>query len=177
MAETQNRVRAMSFVHEKLYQSESLSHIDLSDYLEYLTAQLFNFYGIKSHQVTLEVSIDSVMVDINAAIPLGLIVNELISNALKHAFPEGGTGTIRVTGRYEDGTLTLLVMDDGTGMPPDLDWKNTDSLGFRLVTSLVDQLNGTIEREPGKGTCFRIAVKRELGINRDIYGTFNTVPE
>jgi PAS domain S-box-containing protein len=163
MAETQNRVRAMSFVHEKLYQSESLSHIDLSDYTRFLATQLFSYYEVNSQKVALEIAIGKVMVDINTAIPVGLIINELVSNALKHAFPSDRKGTIIISSRYEDKMLTLVVSDDGIGLRPDLDWKNPESLGLRLVNSLVDQLDGTIELGKEKGTTFIISMHREIG--------------
>jgi len=161
MAETQNRVKAMSIVHEKLYQSESLSQIDLADYSRYLATQLFSFYGTDSSRVKLDIGIERIMVDINTAIPVGLIINELVSNALKHAFPAGRGGTISISGRSDDDTLTLVVKDDGIGMPPDLDWKNPESLGLRLVTSLVEQLDGTIELDRSSGTAFTIAMKEK----------------
>jgi PAS domain S-box-containing protein len=163
MAETQNRVRAMSLVHEKLYQSESLSHIDLSDYTRFLATQLFSYYGVNSRKVALDIAIGKVMVDINTAIPLGLIINELVSNALKHAFPSDRKGTITISSRYDDTVLSLVVRDDGIGLPPDLDWKNPESLGLRLVNSLVDQLSGTIELKKEKGTTFIISIHRENG--------------
>ncbi len=163
MAETQNRVRAMSFVHEKLYQSENLSHIDLSEYIRFLTAQLFAYYGIDSRKIRLDIDIGKTMVDINTAIPLGLIINELVSNALKHAFPSDREGTITISSRYDDKVLSLAIRDDGIGLPPDLDWKNPESLGLRLVNSLVDQLEGTIELGKEKGTTFIISMHREIG--------------
>jgi two-component sensor histidine kinase len=163
MAETQNRVRAMSLVHEKLYQSESLSHIDLSEYIRFLTTQLFAYYGIDSRRIRLDIDIGKTMVDINTAIPVGLIINELVSNALKHAFPSDRKGTITIRSRYDDKVLSLVVRDDGIGLPPDLDWKNPESLGLRLVNSLVDQLDGTIELKKERGTTFIISMHREIG--------------
>jgi len=163
MAETQNRVRAMSLVHEKLYQSENLSSIDLSDYCRFLTTQLFAFYGVDSRRVTLDIDIKKTMVGINTAIPLGLIINELVSNALKHAFPSDRRGTITISSTYDTAVLLLVISDDGIGLPPDLNWKNPESLGLRLVNSLVDQLDGTIELKKEKGTTFIISIHREIG--------------
>ena len=161
MAETQNRVRAMSLVHEKLYQSANLSSINLSDYTYFLSGQLFSFYGIEPGKVALQIDIEKIQLDINTAIPLGLILNELISNALRHAFPDGRTGTISISGHSASGVLTLVIKDDGTGLPQGLDWKNTESLGLRLVNSLVDQLGGTIELGTGTGTAFIITLQRK----------------
>jgi PAS domain S-box-containing protein len=160
MAETQNRVRAMSLVHEKLYRSESLSRIDFADYTRYLATQLFSFYGTDTRRVQLDMSMGKIMVDINTAVPLGLLMNELISNALKHAFPDGREGTISISGGEEGDLITLVVRDDGIGIPVDFDWKNTSSLGMRLVTSLIDQVDGTITLDRENGTVFAITVKR-----------------
>jgi len=159
MVDTQNRVRAMSFVHEKLYRSEDLSHIDLSDYIRYLATHLFASYNVNSQQVSLNLDIKKIMLNINTAIPLGLIINELISNSLKYAFPDGRKGEIFIALQREDHTLTLLFKDNGIGIPADLDWRDTKSLGLRLVVSLVEQLDGTIELDRTAGTAFTIVVK------------------
>ena len=98
--------------------------------------------------------ITDVKVDIDTAIPLGLVTNELISNSLKYAFPEGRTGEVRVSVSHKDNSLVIIYQDTGIGIPADLDWQNTASLGLRLVTSLVDQMNGTIELDRENGTKF-----------------------
>jgi two-component sensor histidine kinase len=151
MAETQNRLRTMAFVQEKLYQSEDISHIDLASYSRFLVTHLFSFHGVDSRLVALDVGIGKIMLDINTAIPLGLIIHELAGNALQHAFPKG-----------RKGTLSLTVNDDGIGLPADFDWRHTESLGFQLVISLVEQLDGTIELDRSAGTRFTILVK-EMG--------------
>jgi len=161
MAETQNRVRAMSLVHEKLYRSESLSRIDFADYTRYLATQLFSFYGTDTRRVQLDMSMGKIMVDINTAVPLGLLLNELISNALKHAFPDGREGTISISGGEEGDLITLVVRDNGIGIPEELDWKDTTSLGMRLVTSLIDQVDGTIALDRKSGTTFTVTMKRK----------------
>jgi two-component sensor histidine kinase len=157
---TQNRVRAMSLVHEKLYRSESLSRIDFADYTRFLATQLFSFYGTDSRRVRLEFAMSKIMVDINTAVPLGLLMNELISNTLKHAFPKGRDGAISISGGYEGDLIALVVRDNGIGIPADLDWKNTTSLGMRLVISLIDQVDGTIELDRKNGTAFSITLKK-----------------
>ena len=102
--------------------------------------------------------IHEVNVDIDTAIPLGLILNELISNSLKYAFPLGRKGEISVSVRKDDHSLTVLYRDNGIGIPVDLDWRNTQSLGLRLVNTLVDQMNGTVELERNAGTRFTIVL-------------------
>jgi PAS domain S-box-containing protein len=157
--ETKNRVRAMSLVHEKLYQSDSLSHIDLAEYLRYLASQLFSYYSTDSRRVKLVVDMGKAAIDINTAIPIGLIVNELISNALKYAFPGDREGTLVVSGGLEGQLLTISVKDDGIGMPPGYDWKNAKSLGLRLVNILADQIDGTVAMTGDQGTTFIITVR------------------
>ncbi|MDO9034611.1 MAG: PAS domain S-box protein, partial [Methanoregula sp.] len=161
MSETQNRVRAMSLVHEKLYRSESLSRIDFADYTRFLATQLFSFYGSDTRRVRLDFVMGKIMVDINTAVPLGLLMNEIVSNALKHAFPNGREGTISISGSDENNLITLVVRDDGIGIPADLDWKNTTSLGMRLVSSLIDQVDGTVTLDRGAGTSFTIVLKKK----------------
>ena len=152
--ESQNRVKAMALVHEKLYRAEDISHISLEDYVKFLGNGLFQFYDAKSRGIRFQLDIQAVSVDINTAIPLGLIINELISNSLKYAFPEGRKGTVSVTVRQEGMDLTVLYADDGIGIPAELDWKNTQSLGLRLVNTLVDQMDGTVELDRTGGTRF-----------------------
>jgi PAS domain S-box-containing protein len=157
--ETKDRVRAMSLVHEKLYQSESLSHIDLADYLRFLSSQLFSSYRTDTRRVKLVLEIGKSTIDINLAIPLGLIVNELVSNALKYAFPGDRAGTLLISGGIEDHLLTISVKDDGIGMPPGYDWKNATSLGLRLVNILTEQIDGAIRVIEDQGTTFIITVR------------------
>jgi PAS domain S-box-containing protein len=162
LSETQNRVRAMSLVHEKLYRSESLSQIDFADYTRFLASQLFSYYRTDSQRVQLELAIGKIMMDINTAVPLGLLMNELVSNALKHAFPQGREGTISISSGEADDCITLFVRDNGIGIPMELDWRNTTSLGMRLIAILIDQLNGTIELVQGEGTTFEIKIPKNF---------------
>jgi PAS domain S-box-containing protein len=161
LSETKNRIRAMSLVHEKLYQSESLSHIDLAEYLRFLASQLFSYYSTDSRRVKLVVEIGKATIDINTAIPIGLIVNELVSNALKYAFPGDRNGTLVISGGLKDYFLTIAVKDDGVGMPPGYDWKNATTLGLRLVNILADQIDGTITVSEDQGTTFIITVREK----------------
>lgn len=161
LSEMRNRVQAMSLVHEKLYLSKSLSSIDIADYTRFLATQLFAFYGVDHRRVALQTDFEKNQLDIETAIPLGLILNELISNALMHAFPDNRTGTITISSHLEGDLITLVIADDGTGMSPDFDWMRTSSLGFRLVNSLMDQLGGTIEKKEGTGTTFNIIFPRK----------------
>ncbi len=156
--ESQNRIMAMAMVHEKLYRTADLSRIDLGDYIRFLGESLFRFYGARARKITLKTDIPEIFVDINAAIPFGLIMNELVSNSLKYAFPEEKGGEIAVSIRKENHTLTVQCSDNGVGMPAHLDWRNTQSLGLRLVNSLVEQLSGTIELDRSAGTRFSLVL-------------------
>jgi len=156
--ESQNRVRAMALVHEKLYQTETLSQINLDDYLKYLGKSLFQFYGANTRGITFSVDTGDVHVDINTAIPFGLIMNELISNSLKYAFPDKRRGAVSISVRRDDHALHVEYRDTGVGIPEDLDWQNTKSLGLRLVHSLVSQLNGSIALDRREGTAFSMVL-------------------
>lgn len=166
--ETQSRVRAMALAHEQIYRSDNISEIDLNSYLNYLTKQIFHLHNIQRHRIGLTVSRSDVMANLDTVIPVGLIINELVSNSLKHAFPDDRKGTISLTCTPQ-GTeqLRLVYADDGAGMPAGFDWKNPETLGLRLVNGLVSQLNGTIVLEPGEGTSFVIEImKNSAGKSR-----------
>jgi PAS domain S-box-containing protein len=156
--ESEHRVRAMSLVHEKLYQSKDFTHIPFRDYLTSLIRYLYQSYTPKAGTIELVTEIEEIPLTITHAIPCGLIVNELLSNALKHAFPDHRTGTITIGLRSpEPQVYELTVSDNGIGLPEAIDLKTTQSLGLHLVSILVeDQLKGTIEVERTGGTRVRI---------------------
>jgi two-component sensor histidine kinase len=148
----------MALVHERLYQAKELSRVDAGEYIHTLARFLFRSYQVRAGQIELTVSVDDVPLGIDAAVPCGLIVNELVSNSLKHAFPEGREGTISIElSRREDaGDYVLTVGDDGIGFPAGLDFRHTESLGLQLVSALVDQLEGTVRLDTSAGTRFEI---------------------
>ena len=144
--ESQRRIRSMALIHERLYQSADLSRIEFSQYLDNLANRLLHSYQVNSDRVRLSLHSEEVFLNINTAIPCGLIVNELISNALKHAFPNGRKGQVAVElRRNESGEFLLRVSDDGVGFPKALDFRRTETLGMQIVVTLVDQIDGTIE--------------------------------
>ena len=165
LSESRNRVRSMALIHEKLYQSPDLAHIDLGDYLESLAASLVRSATDASGRVRLRVEAVAVPLDIDRAVPCGLIVNELVTNAFKYAFPGARAGTIMVELRARGDDLTLIVRDDGVGMNADLDWENSDSIGLGLVAALTQQLEGEVEmsacEDANKGTRWTIRFKKE----------------
>ncbi len=147
----------MSAVHETLHGSENLSEIDLNSYLSKVTASIFQTYSINPDKVTLNTDIEKIPISINQASPLGLIINELISNSLKYAFPDEKVGEITVSMKKQYDELELIVMDDGAGIPDKLDWKNSCTIGLKLVRTLVEnQLDGSIGMDNKNGTKFTI---------------------
>jgi len=157
--ESQRRARSMALIHERLYQSTDLKRIDFGDYVRTLSRELFRTFVAEPGRIELKINVKDIFLDINTAIPLGLIVNELIINSLKHAFPEGKSGKIDVDFYKKDDTFVLVVSDDGIGFPEDIDYKNTESLGLQLVNTLTDQINGEIELNSSNGTEFTIKFK------------------
>lgn len=161
--ESRDRVRSMSLVHEKLYQSDSLSDIGFRTYLNELTRTLFKSYKISNTRVRLKTDIEDVSLGIDIAIPCGLILNELISNSLKYAFPEERTGEIRVSlCSGENDEIELTVSDNGVGIPEDRDVNNFSSLGLKLVRGFAEhQLDGELKLNRNSGTEFIIKFQNE----------------
>jgi PAS domain S-box-containing protein len=154
--ESQNRARSMAIIHERLYQSVDLKRIDFGDYVRTLSNELFHAYADDSGRIKLKINLDAIFVDINIAIPLGLIINELITNSLKHAFPKGRGGEITLDFHKKEDSFELTVKDNGIGFPEDLDYRSTSSLGLQLVNSLTEQIDGKVEMDGSNGTCFKI---------------------
>ena len=163
--ESQDRVQTMALIHEKLYRSEDLARVDFAEYIHGLANYLIRSYRAQAGIVNLKIDVVDVFLSLDVAIPCGLIVNELVSNALKYAFEKRGKGEIRIALHSGAGDrLTLIVGDNGIGLPQNLDFRKTDSLGLQLVTTLVDQLDGTIRLNHGEGTEFQIIFKAKQGM-------------
>lgn len=155
LRECENRIMAMAMVHESLYQSSNLARITARDHIKNLAAALLSSESTGAH-IQLETAIEDISLDLDTAIPCSLIVNELVTNAIKYAFAGRQEGTLRIAlSRDGDGMLTLSVGDDGSGLPHDHDINSTDSLGMKLVRRLVtSQLKGTLEIVSENGTTF-----------------------
>lgn len=177
--ESQNRVTTMAIIHEELYRSRNSETIDFSEYLQKLTADLLRSYTVRGN-IKMHLDVNETFLGIDTAIPLGIIINELVSNSLKHAFPQGEKGEIRIklckaeesvknksisnstnnigakSSVNKSSQYLLVVSDNGLGFPEDLDFRNTGSLGLQLVNILVEQLEGTIELQKEIGTTFKI---------------------
>ena len=167
LRESQHRVEAMAMIHDELYGSADLRQVHLAQQANLLMANLFNAFGVDPSRISGQVAVcprpdgNPIVLGVDQAIPIGLILNELISNSLKHAFPQGRSGTIRVEARIEahsrDGRVELAVIDDGIGVPEDLGTRNNKSLGLQIVEILVRQSGGTWEVRRGAGTEFRLS--------------------
>jgi PAS domain S-box-containing protein len=151
----QDRIKAMALIHERLYESTDMASIDFAGYVEGLSTYLFNTYLIDPGLIRLKVEAEGILLGIDRAIPCGLIVNELVSNALKHAFPDNRQGEIRIGFHGgEDGRITLRVEDNGIGLPAAMDITKTDTLGLQLVNLLARQMLGEVSLERENGTVF-----------------------
>jgi PAS domain S-box-containing protein len=162
LLEARNRVRAVSLIHEMLYKSDDLRNMNVSTYINSLVLQVFRTHKPDPARIALGVKIPEIHLDIDTIIPLGLIVNELLSNAFKHAFPDGKGGEVGIRLAEEKGKgYSLTISDTGIGLPEGIDVHKTSSLGLQIVTSLTDQINGTLEVGRDKGTEFRIAFEEQ----------------
>jgi two-component sensor histidine kinase len=155
LKESQTRVRSMAILHEKLYQSKEY-YINTSDYIQSLVKDLFKTHTIEEGKIKPIIEVDDAKLNIKTAAPCGLIINEILSNCLKHAFPHERKGEIYISLKANDGVFKLTISDSGIGFPEDLDFRNTESLGLKLVNSLTHQIDGNIELERNQGTKFKI---------------------
>lgn len=154
-----NRIKAMALIHERLYRSEDLSSIELTEYIRAVAVEIFHNNQVNPKNSKLEIDAEKIRININQAVPCGLLINELITNACKYAFPKGwdGKGLIKITVlQREDNTIELRIADNGVGLPEDFDIKKVRSLGLRLVPRLVKQLKGKFELNRSNGTEFII---------------------
>jgi PAS domain S-box-containing protein len=157
LQDSQNRVRSMALIHEKLYQAKDQVRVDMAEYIQNLSNYLFRSYTAHAGRIQLSVDVAAIQLAIDTAMPCGLIINELVSNALKHGFPDGRSGEIYIQlAQDDDGTYRLLVGDTGIGLPQTISPVKTSSLGLQLVHTLVRQLDGTVEFATEGGAQFHI---------------------
>jgi two-component sensor histidine kinase len=160
LKDCQGRIMSMAMIHENLYRSKPLTGIKFKDYIDFLVKNIFHTYNVNTELFEVDIDADEVYLDIDTAIPCGLIINELLTNSIKHAYPEGTGGQLNIKIDQDDGKYYLQVADDGMGLPAKLDITNTGSLGLLLVNSLVKQLEGKLEVYREKGTIFQISFKK-----------------
>ena len=158
LKECQNRIRSIALIHGRLYQYGDFAKVDFAEYVQNLASHLYSSYGINSNTIKLELIIKDIYLDLNTAIPCGLIINELVTNSMKHGFPDGRKGKIKIhihslnKGKYE-----MIISDNGIGLAEDIDFNETESLGLHLVNILAkDQLGGDIKLDRTQGTHFCI---------------------
>ncbi|BBO77057.1 hypothetical protein DSCW_44740 [Desulfosarcina widdelii] len=157
LRESQNRVKSMALIHEQLYGTTDLAKIDFGRYIQGLAANLFDAYGIEPARIRLDVRAEDIFLGVDMAVPCGLIINELVSNALKHAFPSRKTGMIEIAvATHSGGRLEIVVADDGIGLAVPHDDAEKRTLGLRLIDTLVAQLDGTVDVQTDHGTRFGI---------------------
>ena len=156
LKECQNRIKSMAFIHESLYQTKNFESVNFSEYVTTLSKNLVHTYSINTKKIKLILTLDDLMLNLDASIPCGLIINEIISNSLKYAFPDNRDGIIFVTLRVDKNKVKIEVGDNGVGIPENVDIKNTQTLGLQLVDTLVEQISGTLKLNRSKGTIFSI---------------------
>lgn len=161
LKESQGRVKSMAMVHEKLYQSPHFNNINFKEYVKKLVFDIFYSYGIKTETIEYVLNIENINIAVETAIPLGLIINELVTNSVKYAFPKC-KGTIKIELKPSNQGLELIVADNGIGLPKKINIHNTSTLGLKLVNSLVKQIDGQIELDRNNGTSFRINFKEQI---------------
>lgn len=162
LRESQDRIKSMSFVHESLYQSKTLSEVNFSEYIKNISRNLFHSYGRPSGGIDLIFNLEEVFLNLDTSIPCGLIINEVVSNSLKYAFTGREKGRITIEfSKLSNGKLKLIISDDGIGLPNGFDIDNAESLGLQLVTTLVTQVSGVMEIDRNNGTAFNIVFKEQ----------------
>jgi PAS domain S-box-containing protein len=162
LKECQLRIRSMSLVHEKLYQSKDLAHVNFADYVRSLAYYLAHVWRVDEDRIKFDIRVGNIALDVNTAIPCGLVANELISNSIEHAFPKNAVGTIRIAlDPPEDGVYELVIEDDGIGLPPSVDIHSAETFGLQIVNLLLEQLDGSIDVSRNGGTHWTVRF-REL---------------
>jgi len=160
LRESQDRIKTMSIIHESLYQANDFSKINFSQYIVSLSKNLVHSYGNFDSFVETTYKIDDVHLSLDLSIPCGLIINELVSNALKYAFKGREKGKLNISLLLKNEMVTIIVADNGVGMPANINIRETNTLGLQLVTSLVEQIDGELKMENNKGTTFTITFKQ-----------------
>ncbi len=158
LKESQNRIKTMAYIHESLYQNKSFTSVNFSEYIETLTKNIIQSYAISDNKIKLILNLQKTVLNLDTSIPAGLIVNELITNAIKHAFPDKKTGTITINLTTQNNIVFLEVKDNGTGFADSIDFKNSPSLGLQLVNTLIDQIDGQLNFESNHNAGTKIII-------------------
>ena len=158
---TLNRIKSIAFVHEMLYRSTDLSKIDFNNYISKFAYSLKDIYASSAQDIKLEINVKDIFLGVDKAVPCGIIINELVTNSIKHAFKGSPKGIINISMEITDGMCVLRIADNGVGICKDFDLSQTDSLGMYLVTSLASQLNAELDIESNNGTVFTLKFREE----------------
>jgi len=160
LRESRDRIQTISLMKEKLEKARSLGKIDFQSYINNLISRIMRIYDIDPEEIRVEVDMPGLLLDVKTATLCGLVISELVTNALKYAFPSGQGGTIRVEARHiSPDKLNLLIADNGIGLPEDIDLHSPKTLGLQIVRELVRQLQGTIRVKRQRGTRFYLSLK------------------
>jgi PAS domain S-box-containing protein len=157
--DSQNHIKSIALVHEKLYESQDLENINFSDYINSLVDDIYSSYGVDTNRIAKHIQVENIFLDIDTATSCGLIINELVSNSIKHAYPGGKEGMIKIDIQPDDNGIEMIITDDGIGLPKGVNFDNTDSLGLQLVKTLTAEIDGKIDLEKNyNGTKFKIKI-------------------
>lgn len=162
LKESQNRIKTMAYIHESLYQNKSFTSVNFSEYLNTLVNNIVQSYSFSKEKISLNLDIEKIALTLDLSIPVGLIVNELVTNAIKHGFPEARTGVININLKSENNFVLLELEDNGKGFAPDVDFENSHSLGLQLVNTLIEQIEGKLDFRSGKDTGTRIVIRFKM---------------
>lgn len=166
LEENQNRIQSMALVHEILYQSDELAAVDFSKYIRRMVDHLFRSYGVNEGKIHLITELDPIALELDDALPSGLLINEVISNSLKHGFPQGRGGEVRIQLQCPSaGSVVLALSDNGVGLPRDLNWTTSRSLGLRLVRALAQQLRADLDIQSDSGTQVKLVFTAKHKMN------------
>ncbi len=156
---SQSRIKSMAMIHDKLYKSQDLDSINIKNYLKEYISDIFSLYEVDRNIINYQMDVEDLNLGIDTAIPLGLVINELLINIIKYAFPKGQKGNINIEFNLKDNIYTLIISDDGVGLPDNINPNNTETLGLQMANSLISQLEGTMEFSKDNGTKFKIIFK------------------
>ena len=162
LKESQNRIKTMAYIHESLYQNKSFTSVNFSEYIQTLSKNIIHSYVVSAEKIELLLNLEKINLNLDASIPAGLIINELITNAIKHAFSDTRKGYICLNLKQENNIICLEVKDNGVGIPPGFDFNNTNTLGLQLVNTLIDQLDGEIKFNSKKGKGTEVLIKFKM---------------
>jgi PAS domain S-box-containing protein len=156
---SQSRIKSMAMIHDKLYKSQDLDSINIKNYLKEYISDIFSLYEVDKNIINYQMDVEDLNLGIDTAIPLGLVINELLINIIKYAFPKGQKGNINIEFNLKDDIYTLIIEDDGVGLPENINPNNTETLGLQMANSLISQLEGTMEFSKDNGTKFKVIFK------------------